>query len=107
VLENAVAALGREIARKEGELDALPGSTKRTIRVARGTLLNLAGLALAVPTGGLSAILCAAGLWDWAEGIVEDAAVMNRENELRRGLHALKALLDAAEQELENKKKSN
>jgi hypothetical protein len=104
-LENLTRELERKIARNQGELDAAPSAGERNKRLARGTLLNVAGLALAVPTGGISAILCVIGLWDWADAIVDDAAAANREIELRKERREIEILLAATEQKLEDRRK--
>ena len=59
-------------------------SGKKIFRVARSTLLNFVGLALAPPTGGLSALLCVIGLSEWVETIVDDADEYNLAIRLNR-----------------------
>jgi len=75
-LSRELAAELRGIARL---LESEAAARKRTRRILRGTVFNFVGLAAAAPTGGLSLILCAAGLFDWADGLVDDARAMNEQ----------------------------
>ncbi len=100
-------ALSRELAaeiRGYGRLIETDETTrKRTRRILRGTMLNFVGLAAAVPTGGLSLVLCAAGLLDWADGLVDDAKAMNEQLELRRIYLEKQVFLTHVEAELKRR----
>lgn len=86
--DTALVALSGELAaevrilRKQVESEA--AIRKRTRKILAGTVFNFVGLAAAAPTGGLSLVLCAAGLFEWADGLVEDARAMNEQLENRR-----------------------
>jgi hypothetical protein len=76
--------LKAEIAAAQALLDERPSPRKKAFRIVRSTLLNFTGLALSPPTGGLSALLCVVGLWEWAEMMAEDAETYNRDIELNK-----------------------
>jgi hypothetical protein len=94
----------RRIERRLGELDAaLPhvsARRSRTGKIVVGSLAAVGGIALAPPTGGLTAFIAGLGLMLWADGLREDATMENLRrttNAERRHLHIL---LKAIELEL-------
>lgn len=76
---------------------------KRTRKILRGTVFNFVGLAAAAPTGGLSLVLCAAGLFDWADGLVDDARAMNEQLENQRIYLEKEAFLAHVQAELKRR----
>jgi hypothetical protein len=85
----------------EAQIESRAETRKRTFRLIRGTALNVAGFALAEPTGGWSVLVCAVGLWDWADALGEDARIMNQQIAIRRRVDELKRRLDDIQSELD------
>jgi hypothetical protein len=56
-----------------------------------------------VPTGGFSLLLCAGGLLDWADALVEDAKVMNDQLRYQRIYLEKQAFLAHVAAELERR----
>ncbi len=75
--DDALVALARELGADlradAAHIEPEQAARKRTRKLLRGAVLNFTGLAAAGPTGGLSLLLCAGGLLDWADALVEDA----------------------------------
>jgi hypothetical protein len=94
-----------EIAVARSQIEPKSQRRKRTIRVVRGAVVNFAGLLFAVPTNGVSLLVCIVGFTDWAEAIAEDAEAMNRQIELERLRREQETLLAEILAELERRKK--
>jgi hypothetical protein len=84
----------------EAQLESENRRRQRSQKVFRGTLLNFVGLVAAVPTGGVTLVLCAAGMLDWADAIVDDAKAINQQMALRRAYNEEFALLSELREEL-------
>lgn len=93
-----------EIRMLEDQIETPAQTRRRTFRIVRGTLINVAGFALAAPTGGWSVILCAVGFWEWADALGEDAQVMNRQLEIRRRVNELRRQLSSIKRDMETTK---
>jgi hypothetical protein len=95
--------LGAELRGVAALIEPAHVTRKRTRRLLRGTALNFAGLAAAVPTGGISLLLCAGGLLDWADALVEDANAMNDQLRYRRIYLEKQAFLAHVQAELKRR----
>lgn len=95
--------LGAELRGIAALIEPAQATRKRTRKLLRGTALNFAGLAAAVPTGGISLLLCAGGLLDWADALVEDANAMNGQLRYRRIYLEKQAFLAHVQAELKRR----
>jgi hypothetical protein len=95
--------LGAELRGIAALIEPAEATRKRTRKLLRGTALNFAGLAAAVPTGGFSLLLCAGGLLDLADALVEDAKVMNDQLRYQRIYLEKQAFLAHVAAELERR----
>jgi hypothetical protein len=95
--------LGAELRGIAALIEPTQATRKRTRKLLRGSVLNFVGLAAAVPTGGFSLLLCAGGLLDWADTLVEDAKVMNDQLRYHRIYLEKQAFLAHVAAELERR----
>ena len=95
--------LGAELRGIAALIEPAEATRKRKRKLLRGTALNFAGLAAAVPTGGFSLLLCAGGLLDLADAFVEDAKVMNDQLRYQRIYLEKQAFLAHVAAELERR----
>jgi len=94
-LDARLQALAIEIAVAESKIEPPAAGRKRTRKLVRGVALNVFGLVMSVPTGGISLIICAAGVKDMVDVVEEDATVMNMQIRLRQDLERFKRTYDA------------
>lgn len=85
-LDSRLQALSVDLAIANAKLD--PGGTtgRRARKVFRGVVLTAAGLLLAAQTGGLTLLLCVAGVVDMIDVFEEDAVAVELQVELRSDL---------------------
>lgn len=67
---------------------------KRARQVLRGVVLTVAGILFAAPTGGLSLLLCVAGVSDMIDVLEEDVAAVKRQTTLRSDLERYSGLYE-------------
>ena len=91
--------LAYRIGTLEGQLESGPARRKRTIKIIRSTILISGGLIGATIVDLLGLVITVLGLWDCVEAIQEDAAAMNRQNQIRRIVSSLTDELNAIEAE--------
>lgn len=82
-LRAEIRRLELEIAALEAQIEPEEAQSKRTRRIARGTLLTAAGF-FGLTLDPLSGVIVIVGFFDWIEGFKDDAAAMNLRIKLSR-----------------------
>lgn len=88
-----------EIAAYRNQIESLAGTRKRTVRLARSTILMVGGLyGAALDLWAL--VLTILGLWDWFDSVTEDATFTNHQIDVLQHLADLEFRLALATSEL-------
>lgn len=91
--------LAYRIGALEGQIESPVARRKRTVKIIRSTILISGGLVGATLVDLLGLVITVLGFWDCVEAIRDDAAAMNRQDELRRIFSRLAGELNAIEAE--------
>jgi hypothetical protein len=85
-LDARLQALAVDLAVAHANISPPSAARKRSRKVFRGVVLTVAGILFAAQTGGLTLLLCVAGVVDLIDVLEEDAATMRLQARARRAL---------------------
>ena len=85
-LDARLQALAADVAVAGEKIELTSASRKRARQVLRAVVLTVAGILLAAPTGGLTLLLCIAGVTDMIDVLEEDSAAVKLQSRLRSDL---------------------
>jgi hypothetical protein len=91
--------LETEIAVRRAQIEGPAAERKATRRILRGTFLTAAGF-FGLTLDPVSGVIAFVGLWDWIEGVRDDAEATNRQTRLRADWQRLANQLAAVETEV-------
>ncbi|MFZ1883320.1 MAG: hypothetical protein WAU53_06875 [Rhodoplanes sp.] len=92
-LTEEILRLQIEIAIRRAQIEPPSAKRKRSLRLARGTLLTGLGF-FGLTLDPISGIIAIVGFFDWMEAVREDAAVLNQQIRLRSDWLKLNARLE-------------
>lgn len=93
------------IAECRAQIEPPRAARGRSLKLIRGTVLNVGGF-IGATFDPLALFLVVLGTWDWFDGFREDAAAMNKRNQLLREAIELDRDLAAAELRLQQLRKT-
>lgn len=85
-LEARLQALAVDLALADATISPASAARTRTRKVFRGVVLTVAGIVFAAQTGGVTLLLCVAGIADIIDVLEEDAAAMRLQVRLKDDL---------------------
>ena len=85
-LDARLQALAIDLAVADANISPPSAARKRSRKVFRGVVLTVAGILFAAQTGGVTLLLCVAGVADIIDVLEEDAAAVRLQARLRGDL---------------------
>lgn len=85
-LDARLQALALELALADAAISPASAARKRSRKVLRGVVLTVAGVLFAAQTGGVTLLLCVAGVADLIDVLEDDAATLRLQVRLRDDL---------------------